>query len=39
VLPGAENADEAGAHGADADSGESDSVVGKVPVYIGEVPL
>jgi len=38
ALPGAENADEAGVHGADGDSGESDSTVGKVPVYVGEVP-
>jgi hypothetical protein len=30
VLPGAENADEAGVHGADEDSGETGSIVGKV---------
>ncbi|WP_128378508.1 hypothetical protein [Streptomyces cavernae] len=30
VLPGAENADEAGVHGADEDSGESGGIVGEV---------
>jgi hypothetical protein len=30
LLPGAENADDAGVHDADEDSGETDSIVGTV---------
>jgi hypothetical protein len=38
VLPGAEDADEGGVHDADGESGDSGSVVGKVPGYVGKVP-
>jgi hypothetical protein len=38
LLPGAENADVGGVHDADEEPGISGSVVGQVPVYVGEVP-
>ena len=38
LLRGAEDADEGGVHDADGESGDSGSVVGKVPGYVGKVP-
>jgi hypothetical protein len=38
LLRGAEDADEGGVHDADRESGDSGSVVGEVPGYVGKVP-
>ncbi len=38
VLPGTENADVGGVHGADEEPGNSGGVVGEVPGSVGEVP-
>jgi hypothetical protein len=39
VLRGAEDADEGGVHDANGEWDDSGSVVGKVPGYVGKVPL